>query len=259
MERTQPKAPVKWRDLELAAFAEHPGVLDQLAPERKLKGSKRRWELLWGVPAAIVVAAVFAAPIWGFTTLVGDRFGRSTLEPGGTIPAAGIIFGIGLILLVVNLVRWRLAGRPDGGLAYAQAALAFVLGVPSVAIAAVQGPRAEVPSWQLWTLPIIVSTLIGGTWLVLLVVQRRITRSREDPRARASRKTATPLARVTDEVALLTPEARDAVSRDLEVAISDLESREVISAADAVVARRAELGLLKLRMYQQSRATRARR
>ena len=256
--RTQPKPPVKWRDVEIAAFAEHPSVLDQLDPARAFRGTKRGWELVWGVPAAILVAVVFAAPIWGLTTLVGDRFGRSTLETSGTIPAAGIIFGIGSILLVVNFVRWLRAGKPKEGMRDAQAGMAFVLGAPSIAIVAVQGPRDVVPFWELWVLPIVFTTVVGGVFLVMLRAERGKTRSvpKSLPETVEKQKSS-PLARVTDEVALLNPEARDAVSRDLDDAIAYLEARKLITVADAEVARQAELGLLKLRMYQQSRATRA--
>lgn len=256
---TKPKFPVKWRDLQLAAFASHPAVLDQLDPDRLLRG-KDRLKLLLGVPGTIVLGAIFGAPIWGFTTLVGARFGRSTLDPAVTIPAAGIIFAVGLVALIVNVLLWFRAGKPVDRMREAHAGLAFFLGVPSILIAWFKGSTSAVEGWQYWIIPVITSTVIGGVFLAQLWWLRY------SPRARAQRTPAAldaeakadkPLARVTTAVELLQPAEQDAVKADLEAAISELEAQNVITPEDATVARNAELGLLALRMYQQSRRTRA--
>jgi hypothetical protein len=205
------------------------------------------------LPAAIVVAVVYAAPVWAFTTLVGDRFGRSNPDPNTVVPAAGVICAVGLAGLVIGVVSWTRGGRRPSGAAEGQAGIAAVLGTLSVVIATRKATGADVQGWPLWILPIVLTAVAGAMlwWLLVRAKRAHGAASRTTARQGAAPVgRVEPLKRVRLQVERLSAEHQLAVRRDITAAIDALEARAVISHDEADRARDADLGKLALRMSQ---------
>jgi hypothetical protein len=248
----QPGTPVQWRALEVAAFRDHPSVLEQLDPAGRYNGGKRHRgrvtrQLLWAVPAVVVSAVVYGSPVWGFVTIASGRFRSPSATPDHAtrIPAAGVLFAISLVLLV-GLLAWGLRDRRlPGAFVQVQAWLLTVLGGLGAAGVARGGARDDVPGWELWTAFIGASAAIA---VVVLVAHHHLRRAL--PEAPVDRQ---PLGRVRRQVQRLTPAEQQAVRDDVAAAVRDLADRGVVSAADAAWAQQADPGMLAVQMSQRRR------
>ena len=245
--KVQPGSTVRWDRLERAAFSAHPSVLGEGVPKQKVR--KNNWNLIWGIPLVILYFFSYLAPIWGTAAISANRFQSYRPDAEDTIPLSGTLFIFALALLVVSIVHWTIKGRPRNGFYEVQAALAFTLGGLSAAAVRMNGINESVDSWQTWIIPILASVLLGIVFFVLLLVARFTgTRSRPDGESSLPRNKVQLLKQRRDQVAQLSETERSAIARDLESAISDLERRGLISAAEAERARGTELGGLALRM-----------
>jgi hypothetical protein len=225
------------------AFSGHPRIVRMLDPKREHSKLGPDWGFIAALPLILFVAVVYAAPIWAFTTLVGDRFGRADPDPGTVVPVAAIICATGLVLLVIRFAVWLRDGRRRSGMDEGQAGIAAVLGTSSALVAASTGSRADVPHWPLWLAPIVLTAVVGTVFWWLLTHARRAAPVPSDGTTEA-------LERLRAVVERLPQESQVAVRQDITAALADLEARSVISPDDAARARGAELGTLALRMSQ---------
>lgn len=275
-EAVDPGDTVPWRALEVAAFAAEHAVLRVLDPkgERARRSARppvaRLWWTVRSVALALVLLVVLFAPVFGMARLLsGGRASRSDpIDPHDTIPDAGVLFAVGLVVLVLFTWSWVRDGRPrDPGLLL-QSQVATVTGAVSAALVAAQGSRAGVDRWELWIVPVLATTVLGVVAWVWQAVTRRARahgerdrardRARDRDReqrasgaARGGRGTAVePLRPVRLAVERLPVHRREAVRADLHAAIEDLLRRGVIDDDVARAAREADLGRLALRMSQ---------
>jgi hypothetical protein len=242
----------------MAAFDQYPSVQEQLDPADKsgrTRGSVTTTRsLILYIPLMILVVASIAAPIAGFATLMGDRFGLTRPDPARTIPAAGIIFALSLPLLTISFVRWLLSRLPKDGIRQYQSGIALILGALSAVVIQSRGSAASVASWPLWMIPVLVVTVMGGIFFALLWRSARRARAKKPARSEVTTSygvaAAKRLERVNSQIARLSDRQRAAISADLAAAIRDLARRGVITPADGDWAIGAELGKLALRMSQ---------
>lgn len=250
--KTQPGSTVRWDRLERAAFAAHPSVLGEGGAKKKVR--KNNWNLIWGIPLVIFYFFCYLAPIWGTAAISVSRFQTYRQDPEETIPLSGTLFVFALALLLVSIVHWLVKGRPRNGFYEVQAALAFTLGGLSAAAVRMNGLNHSVESWRTWIIPIIVTIVLAVIFFVLLRIARasEIRRSRSDGDGGLPPNKIQLLKQRREQIALLSDSVQSAIRSDLESAITDLERRDLISAADAERARAAELGGLALRMPRTS-------
>lgn len=245
-----PEQPVRWRALELAAFADHPTVLHALDPS----GGHGRRKPGGGVVVAGIIAIigflVAIAPVYAFAMLFEYRFGYSRGDAAERIPMAGIVDAIYAPLLIGAIIWWAVRGRRFERPLLVLAATCTVTGALSAALAAVRGVSEQVPGWQAWSVPMVVVCLAGLVWSLLLLRARGRAAAERGaaPRTAATRTAGEPLQRVRVAVERLDAGEQQKVRADLDAAIATLERRGAIDAADAEQARGAELGKLALRM-----------
>lgn len=249
--RATSEHPVRWRAIETAAFEDHPEIVAALRSVPRVSSGNRGF--LLALPLILLIGIVYAAPVWGFTTLIGDRFGRADPDPFVVVPTAGVIFAVGLLFLLINFGIWLARGRTRSGGSEGQAGIAAVLGILSTVIAAVMAQRASVPAWGLWILPIVASAVVGVLFYVLLLQARRRepkTSIAQVPDGPAVDTSPEFIATVQGRIRTLDPVEQAAIRRDIHAAISDLEARGVVTVREAALARGAELGELAARMTQ---------
>lgn len=241
--RIQPGSPVRWRDLELAAFREHADVVRALDP-RGRRSSAARSPLR--IVRIVVVALVALCPVWSFASLLGGRFTAVQVDGETAIPMAAIFTTIGLAMPL--WLAWRGLSDPEqrrgslAGIGGIYAGIGVVLGILVVA-------RAEPgQSIALALVPFAATVLVG---LVLVAAGALFAmRGSRAPRPGRASAPGGPLSGVRAAIERLDEPARTAVRADLDAAIVDLERRGVVDRGAAAAARRAELGLLALRMAQ---------
>ena len=241
--RIQPGSPVRWRDLELAAFREHSGVVRALDPRGRRSAAARSPLRILRI---VVVALVALCPVWSFASLLGGRFIAVQVDGETAIPMAAIFTTIGLAMPL--WLAWRGLSDPAqrrgslAGIGALYAGIGVVLGILVVA-------RAEPgQSLALALVPFAATVLVG----LVLVVAGALFATRGTSAVRTGRASTAggPLPGVRAAVARLDEPARAAVRADLETAIMDLERRGVVDRGAAAAARRADLGLLAVRMAQ---------
>ncbi|GAA2171297.1 hypothetical protein GCM10009846_04630 [Agrococcus versicolor] len=248
--RLEPGAAVRWRDLELAAFSQHPRVTRALDPRGRRSATRPS---SMRVVRMIVVALVALCPVWTLATLLGGRFVDVQVDGATAVPAAAILTTIGLA--VPAWLAWRGLSDPAqrrgslAGIGAIYLGIGIVLGILVVA-------RADAgQAIALALVPFAATALIGlllvvaGAWFALR------GRGAQGPHAGrgAPAPVDGPLPVVRAAVARLDEPARAAVRADLDAAIVDLERRGVIDRAASATARRADLGLLAVRMSQSPR------
>lgn len=144
---------VSWRGLEVAAFEAHPRIQRMLDPKRKYHHAKKspaKTLLMWvgGIPAALVLLALFLGPVCGLAALaVGrDESVARQFDPVGAIHSAGIILAIYVAAwLIPVVVLWWTSGRNDpedrksGAFSSLNAGIAFLGGAACSATAAYHG------------------------------------------------------------------------------------------------------------------------
>jgi hypothetical protein len=240
--RIEPGAQVRWRDLELAAFAQHASVTRALDPGGRRSSSGRS---PLRVVRIVVIALVALCPVWSLAFLLGGRFVGVQADGETAVPATAVLTAIGLAVPI--WLAWRGLSDPAqrrGSLAVLgalYAGIGIVLGLLVVA-------RAEPgQAIGLSLVPIAATVLVG---LVLVVAGAVFAlRGRGAATARPAAP-AGPLPAVRAAVARLDERSRAAVRADLDAAIVDLERRGVVDRGAAAAARRADLGMLALRMAQ---------
>lgn len=249
--RAEPGTPIQWRNLELAAFAEHPKVVRALDPSGKYRfGGPRKIGALRGTGIVIaVIVGIFVVMIpsaIGLAALIPNRPGRASVDPATAVPVAGCIYAYSLLVLIISLVMWLREGRKRTQFGQAQAIAAIITGVLGTPASAIRGSEAHLAHWQLWTMLIGLHTVFA----IVLVVLHGAGSTRPDTTPSSAPK---PLQAVRRRVKQLSPATREAVRADLSSAIDVLADRDLITAEDADWARDADLGMLALRMAQHPR------
>lgn len=247
-----PGDPVPWRSLENSAFEDFPDVVARLRPARAAGTPGRKFIYL--LPLALLVAIIYGTPIWGLVTVVGPwRFSTSSRTAEGDITVGGIIFAVALVSLLFNTALWLFNRRPSKTSLGGNSGMAFFLGGISAAITARRGIEEAVPDWELWILPMVACTIIGGIVFFLVRRVRRRAPITAEPLEGGPDDRVSPehLQAVRETITRVSDEDQALIRADLVAAIDDLERLKVITAADAGQARSAELGELAMRMAQQ--------
>jgi hypothetical protein len=236
---------VAWGGLERAAFEDFPDVVAQLRGAAVARRSRR--SALYLIPLALLIAVIYAAPIWGLVTVVGPwAFSQTGRTAQGDITAAGIIFIGALVALLVHLVVWFASGRPARTALLGSAVMSLVLGGLSAGAAAVRGIDKTVPDWGIWALPMLTSAVVGLVVIVLVLNARRRAPRESAVPSGASELWQSPeyIAAVREKVGRIGTDDQRAIRADLSEAIDYLRQRGAISPAEAAAAHAAKLGEL---------------
>ncbi|RUR01580.1 hypothetical protein [Labedella endophytica] len=235
----EPGDTVDWRSVDVAALRAYPKVLSTIDPKGRYHEGKRYERLpFWVWPLFVVMLAAFGSPIWAFSTLFSQGWRSSSTPFDWTtrLPVAGVLYGIALVITVVLVVGYFVAGR-RGGIARGYSGVLFALGLlSSFGLLARGDVRAEVLYGDQWMFFILAATGIAGVSVIVLLVFRERPALTDDgekpsPTITAFRK--------------LPPREQEAVQADIREALDDLEARNVIDAEQAASARRAEPGMLR--------------
>lgn len=273
---------VRWKALEVAAFAAYPRVVRQLDPRGRYRSAadtgkqsttdrhgtagqaaKALALVLAAIPVVLLMVLAFFPAIIGFALLVGDRFGRTHPDPHVSVPAAGIIFVFAFVVLGTDFVYWLRKRRERDGLRETQAVTAALFALLSVAPAARRIDEGQLAGYEWALVPMVATAALGVVYAILLL---RAGRAARRDRLRASSRgektfastggtPGVPLAPVRAAISKLTQAQRDAVRADLDEAIVALRDQGAISAQDAAWASRADLGMLAYHMAQPRPAT----
>lgn len=250
--KVRPGQRVPWANLERAAFADYPAVTEGL----KASGPKAglRWKLLYIVPLGVLAALIYAAPVWGFATVAGPvALSQTSRTAEGDITVGSMFFILGFVWVLVQGSIWLAKGRPSGSSLLGSSGMALFLGALSSALTIKRGLQHSVPAWELWILPIIACTVIGGLFFVLVVrVNRTSPRVSDTPVQPTFRETQEYEDQMQESIVGVSEQNQGLIRQDLASAIDDLESRRVISPGEARDARSAPLGLLAVHMSKAS-------
>lgn len=236
---------VPWGSLERSAFEDFPDVVSQL--RGAAVGGRYGRSFLYFIPLGVLVAIIYAAPVWGLATVVGPwALSQTSRTAQGDITVAGVIFIIALLSLLVHFVVWLASGRPRGAALLGSAGMSLALGGISAGVAVVRGNDKSVPDWGIWILPMLGTAVVGAIIIVLVLLARRRTPKRPEPTSAAPGMQQSPeyLASVRASVARVGDEDQRAIRADLSAAIDDLRQRGVISPSEASTASAARLGEL---------------
>ncbi len=259
---------VRWKALEVAAFAAYPKVTRVLDPKRKYGRPKE------GIAGAVKTIVVFPAllawmVVMMFPAAVGAVFILlSNYQPSFKLtsdPLIGMHFalsaaGIAFLWSIVVQVGWWIHDGWHGKAREFPSVARGAVGIGIVALVVVLfGRHTPVGDLRHLCLAAIVgSTLLGVVRFVVYVCTIRTKRSGESAASShtdaATSKderrhtTAEPLKAVRLAVEKLPQKDRDAVRDDIDSAVGILASRGIITDADADWARSAELGKLALHM-----------
>lgn len=237
----QPGEVVPWGALERSAFEDFPEVVSEL--RAAVVGGRSGRGALYLVPLGILIAVIYASPIWGVATVVGPwALSQTSRTAQGDITVAGVIFIVGFVALLAHFVIWLVGGRSAGNALLGSAAMSLALGGISAAVTVMRGNDEAVPGWGLWVLPMVASALAGA--IIILAVPRMRRRVTKPETPQGSRLSQHDLELVRASVARVSDEDQRAIRTDLAVAIDDLLLREVISQAEASTAQAAQLGEL---------------
>lgn len=167
-----PGEPVPWRSLERAAFEDFPEVVSRLRSSVGDGSSSRKF--IHFRPLWLLGVGIYGTPLYGLVTVLGPRgLSQTSRTAQGDITVAGVIFGIALVLLLLYSGLWLWKGRPPKAAFGGYAAMAFFMGGISVFVAARRGIEKSVPAWELWSLPMLACTVIGGIFFFLVRRARR--------------------------------------------------------------------------------------
>lgn len=235
----QPGTPVRWKELELAAWHGNRGVLRAMEPGR------HRSSLIW---LSVAVVLVLSGPILGFALIMGSRFDLVDVSRPARLPWTSLFFLISDLVLV-PLAIWVLFSSATRRGSRGLGLYALLLGGASALMGyrAGQDPDVERP-WLLLA-PIIVAALAG---LVLLIASRSGPRpSRAEELSTQDRAAASRRATISSAVDQVPTGERRAVEQDLRLGIQDLQRRGVIPAEEAQRALDAPPGGLSHHMAQR--------
>lgn len=248
--------PVAWGSLERSAFEDFPVVVSALRGSGNEKSPTRRF--IYFVPLVILIAAVYAAPVWGLVTVLRPiGLSQTSRTAQGDITVAGVIFAVAAIFVLGHGLVWLFSGRPARTALMGSAGMALVLGAVSAGVAAKRGIDESVPDWGLWALPMLASVVVGGVFVILVFLVRRRTPARAEPAVPQSNFAASEgyTATVRESISRVSDEDLVSIREDLAAAIDDLEQRQVITQTDARRAREAELGALAGHMSRSATAS----
>lgn len=239
-------APIKWTQLEVEAFAEHPEIREQLDPTHRfgrIRGGTLRRQLWLAVPVAVLLGAGFLAPIAGWAILYNGRFGMADLSPEFAVAAGGILFGVGLVAMLLNGISWLARDLRWNRLRAIHAGTTLGVGLLSIPVVALRSPG--VPGAAVWI------TLVAVTTALSAIVSIMAIRSFAGHRPVVGTTTIQSgqlarLARIDEMVAELAPAERRAVRADIAAALAQLRQRGLISPKLMARAERAELGHLAI-------------
>jgi len=236
---------VAWGSLERAAFEDFADVVSQLRGEALGRSSRRT--ILYFAPVALLVAVVYAAPVWGFVTVLGPwAFSQTTRTAQGDIVVSGVIFITVLASLLTHFGVWLGSSQPRSAAVFGSAIMSLVLGGISAGVAARRGGLAHVSDWTLWALPMVASAFVGA--IVLVIQLRARTRAPERPSSVAADSEVWQSPQYLESVRATVARVRDEDQReiraDLFAAVDDLRKRGIISEVEATTAHSAPLGEL---------------
>lgn len=239
-QQQSPERAIRWKSLEIAAFASHPRVVRALGPTREEKREARHnpktpWWLFAAIPLLLLATLILFYPAAAFLLLVNGRTGRfdiAGIDAALAIPMAGVVLLVGGAAHVFSITRRRERGAFDGSLD----AVAVLFGAGSVLLIAGRGRSDDVTAWPLWMVVALLVVAAGITGLV---------RGRSLP-APTPVVNGTPRAGARRAVARLPVPARQAVERDIDAAVDDLERRGLVTPAIASRARAADLAMLSI-------------
>lgn len=247
--------PVAWGSLERAAFEDFPVVVSALRGAGNEKSPTRRF--IYFVPLVILIAVIYAAPVWGLVTVLHPiGLSQTSRTAQGDITVSGVIFAVAAIFVLIHGCVWIFSGRPAKTALMGSAGMALVLGAISAGVAAKRGVDESVPDWGLWALPMLASAVVGGVFVLLVFLARRRAPASVEPAAVQSNFLASEgyAAAVRESISRVSDDDLTSIREDLATAITDLEQRQVITQADARRARGAELGALAAHMSQHAAA-----
>ena len=246
-----PGEPVPWRSVERAAFEDFPEVVSRLRSSVGDGSSSRKF--IHFRPLWLLGVGIYGTPLYGLVTVLGPRgLSQTSRTAQGDITVAGFIFGIAFVLLLLYSGLWLWKGRPPKAAFGGYAAMAFFMGGISVFVAARRGIENSVPAWELWSLPMLACTVIGGIFFFLVRRARRQAPIMAEPvqHERGGGESPAHNEAVCESINRVTNEDQRLIRGDLAAAIDDLQRRGVITATDARHARSAELGGLAGHMAQ---------
>lgn len=244
----------------MAAFADHPGVLNALDPSGRNHRPRATAAGVAAGAAMLLLVLLILAPIVALVIVVVDWFGQPA-APEVCIPAASIILMCTLPLLVASFVGWYRSDRRRDQFRELQSSVLGGFGLLTLLVALLRSGTQDYPDGLRWSAGIAVPALFAASFWVALVrdavrqeraAGSRRTGSASDAGETGSATPSEPLRHVRLAVEKLSEADRAAVRQDLDAAIGELERRGIIDAATAVRARAAELGKLALRMSQGS-------
>lgn len=235
-----PARAIRWKSLEVAAFASHPRVVRALGPTREEKREARqnpkvRWWIFLALPLLLVATLVLFYPAAAFLLLADGRTGRfdvDGIDAALAIPLAGVVLLVGGGAHVFSIARRRERGAFDSALDTA----AVLFGAATSLSIAGRGRRDDVSAWPWWLVVALLVIAVGVSGLV---------RGRSLP-APTRVVNGTPRAGARRAVARLPGPARQAIERDIEAAIGDLERRGLVTPTMAERARAADLAMLSI-------------
>ncbi|PWB97479.1 hypothetical protein DF220_06275 [Salinibacterium hongtaonis] len=252
--KAQPGSVVRWDRLEKAAFSDHPSVLAELEGVRRSpQSTKPRWQLVLAVPIVLAMGFSMLLPILGVSAIAVGRFQNYEAPPEEMIPLAGLFYLSTAIALLAWIVIWFMGDRRRSGVALTFSVMTVVLGALTGITMSERGTESSVASWESWIVPVVAAIGLAAVLAMLQLFARskKSGASLDQSSGLPPNKLAELKAR-RDAVSDLAETDRLAIKRDLDAAVSDLEQRGLVTAADAERARGTELGGLALRMGSSS-------
>lgn len=232
--------PIRWKGLEIAAFSRHPRVTRALGPTREEKREARQnpevpWLFYLALPAILVGTLLMFYPAVAFLLLADGQTGRfdiNGIDAAVAVPLAGVVLLVGGIVHAVSIARRHRREPSDTGLD----AVAVLFGALDVLAIARRGRGEDVTAWPWWLVVAALVVAVGVTGIV---------HGRSRPH-RAPLLDDAPRMAARREVARLSDAAREAIGRDLDAAVGDLERRGLVTRETADRARAADLAMLSI-------------
>ncbi|MGK2933083.1 MAG: hypothetical protein ACSLFD_10010 [Solirubrobacterales bacterium] len=240
------QAPIRWGQLEVEAFAEHPDIREQLDPTRRygrFRGGSIQRQLWVAIPTIIILGAAYLAPITGFSILYNGRYGLADLDPTFAVTAGGILFGVGLLAMLLNGVTWLLRSLRWSFLRAIHAGTTLGVGVLSIPVIYLRSPG--VPNGRFWVTIVVVTTLVSLV-VSIMAIRSFVARAPAPARTEGPNGPAARLARIDALVGELSPAERSAASADIAAALAELRHRGLISPEFIARAETAKLGHLAI-------------
>ncbi|WAC66714.1 hypothetical protein OVA14_02750 [Agrococcus sp. SL85] len=243
-----PGESVRWKQLELDAFREHPAVLRGLDPSIRVRGGRSARDRLTMLLPWLGMAAI-ASPLVAMAILVPSRISAAApVDYESAVPVSSLLFlfaDLALVPAAVAILRRRRGDRFLRGVG----AFALVMALLTVAIAV--GVQPAVEHVWLWMLPVLLAGLAGLAIALVPVPAAEAAPGRGAMRADGPRSGPRAVARAA--IAGLDEAERQRAAAELRAAIDELARSGLVSARDADWAKGAELGMLAIRMSQPRR------